>query len=150
VASVSQNWALTTTVSLGRATNAIRATHQVSTALAESMTEFHFSWICSLLYKLYRNLPPRALELSRVKMQLWVFSPTSASSCSGEWAVPQKPSADTVLECYRRAAEAHRIAAAATDPVTKADFVEIERRWRFLARTRQFEASADGTASAKT
>jgi hypothetical protein len=34
-------------------------------------------------------------------------------------------------ECYRRAADARRIADLATDPSTKADFLEIEKRWLF-------------------
>lgn len=59
----------------------------------------------------------------------------------------QKSSVDTVLECYRRAAEAHRIAATDADPVTKAAFVEIERHWRFLARKFQSETRTDQTQS---
>jgi hypothetical protein len=39
------------------------------------------------------------------------------------------------LECYRRAAEAYRIAEAASDAITKAEFIEIERHWRRLARS---------------
>jgi hypothetical protein len=38
-------------------------------------------------------------------------------------------------ECYRRAADARRIADVATDPSTKADFLEIEKRWLSLARS---------------
>jgi hypothetical protein len=34
------------------------------------------------------------------------------------------------LECYRRAAEARDIANNTTDPITKADFLQLERRWR--------------------
>jgi hypothetical protein len=37
------------------------------------------------------------------------------------------------LECYRRAAEARDIANNTTDPITKADFLQLERRWRSLA-----------------
>src|SRR5262245_22463308 len=33
-----------------------------------------------------------------------------------------------VLECHRRAAQAHRIGATATHPITKADFLEFEGR----------------------
>jgi hypothetical protein len=39
----------------------------------------------------------------------------------------------TIEECYLRAAEARRIADAAADPVTKAEFLEIEQRWLSLA-----------------
>ena len=59
----------------------------------------------------------------------------------------RKSNVEIVLECYRRAAQAHRIAATAADPVTKADFVEIERHWRFLARTYQSETRTDQTQS---
>ena len=41
---------------------------------------------------------------------------------------------DAVLECYERAAEARHIAETVADPITKADFLEIERHWHFLAR----------------
>jgi hypothetical protein len=47
---------------------------------------------------------------------------------AGVWGRPSP-------ECYRRAAEARRIADVATDPSTKADFLEIEQRWLFLARS---------------
>jgi hypothetical protein len=40
---------------------------------------------------------------------------------------------DAILECYRRASEARRIANAAATPAEKADFLEVERRWRSLA-----------------
>jgi hypothetical protein len=39
-----------------------------------------------------------------------------------------------IVECYRRAAEARRIADGATDPLTKADFLKVEQRWLSLAR----------------
>jgi thioesterase domain-containing protein len=38
------------------------------------------------------------------------------------------------MECDRRAAERHYIAATAPDAVTKAELIEIERRWRDMAR----------------
>jgi hypothetical protein len=47
----------------------------------------------------------------------------------------EKFSSDLILECYRRSADARRIADAATDPATKAEFLEIERRWLSLARS---------------
>lgn len=48
-----------------------------------------------------------------------------------------KSRADTIVECYRRAAEARRIADATTDPMAKADFLEVEQRWLLLARSAQ-------------
>lgn len=43
--------------------------------------------------------------------------------------------ADTIEERFQRAAEARRIADAATDDsATKADFLEIEQRWKSSAR----------------
>jgi hypothetical protein len=47
----------------------------------------------------------------------------------------EKSASDLILECYRRAEEARRIAAAAVDASTKADFLEVERRWLSLARS---------------
>src|SRR5262245_35107073 len=74
-----------------------------------------------------------------------------ASCCSGGCAVSRKSNAEIVLECYRCAAEAHRFVATAADPVTKADFVEIERHWRYLARKYQSEhCTRQTTASAKS
>jgi hypothetical protein len=58
--------------------------------------------------------------------------------------------ADVVVECYRRAAEARQIANAAADPGMKADFFEVERRWRVLARNFQLEASIERTAAKGT
>jgi hypothetical protein len=55
----------------------------------------------------------------------------------------KKANADAVLECYRRAAEARQIAAAAADAVTKAGFVEIEQHWRLLARRFQSEVGKE-------
>jgi hypothetical protein len=43
-------------------------------------------------------------------------------------------SADEILECYRRAEEARRMANAALLPWEKADLVEVEQRWLSLAR----------------
>jgi hypothetical protein len=47
----------------------------------------------------------------------------------------EKVSSDLILECYRRAAEARRISDAAADLCTKSEFLEIEQRWLYLART---------------
>ena len=44
---------------------------------------------------------------------------------------------DTILECYRRATEARRLADAATDPLERADFFKVEERWLSLARSPQ-------------
>jgi hypothetical protein len=50
--------------------------------------------------------------------------------------VPKRSSSGSslILECYRRAAQAGRMADAATDRAEKADFREIEKRWLSLAR----------------
>jgi hypothetical protein len=50
-------------------------------------------------------------------------------------------SADAIRDCYNSAAEARRAADAATDPDTKFDFVELERRWLFVARCFESEPS---------
>jgi hypothetical protein len=42
-----------------------------------------------------------------------------------------------VLECYRRAEEARRMADAATSPFERADFLAIVQRWLSLARSPQ-------------
>jgi hypothetical protein len=43
--------------------------------------------------------------------------------------------ADKIEECYRRAADARRLSEAAADPSTKSEFLEIEQRWLYLARS---------------
>jgi hypothetical protein len=43
-------------------------------------------------------------------------------------------SAEEIVECYRRAEEARRMAKAALTPLEKADLVEVEQRWLSLAR----------------
>jgi len=40
---------------------------------------------------------------------------------------------EQIRECYRHAKEARRTADATTNPNTKADFLDVERRWLFLA-----------------
>ena len=50
-------------------------------------------------------------------------------------------SREIVQECYRCAAEAKRIADDASTPSEKSDFLEIEHRWLFLARS--YETSGD-------
>jgi hypothetical protein len=44
---------------------------------------------------------------------------------------PEKTS--FVQECDRRAPDAHSVAASASDEKTKADFLEIDRRWLLIA-----------------
>src|SRR5262249_36119945 len=48
--------------------------------------------------------------------------------------MPHTFRSDRIQECYLRAAEARRIANDTTDPITKADFVALGRRWLSLAR----------------
>jgi hypothetical protein len=43
--------------------------------------------------------------------------------------VPKKSRSGAILEFYRRAAEARRMADAATNRSAKADFLAIEQRW---------------------
>jgi hypothetical protein len=50
--------------------------------------------------------------------------------------VPKKSRSGAILEFYRRAAEARRMADAATNPLAKVDFLAIEKRWLSLARMR--------------
>jgi hypothetical protein len=52
-------------------------------------------------------------------------------------SVPKKPKSDTILECYRRAEEARRMADAATSQFERADFLDVAQRWLSLARSPQ-------------
>jgi hypothetical protein len=45
---------------------------------------------------------------------------------------------EKIRECYRRAEDCARKAAAQTDPTLKADFLDLERRWLVLARSYDF------------
>jgi hypothetical protein len=45
----------------------------------------------------------------------------------------QESKSDAIVECYRRAAEARRMADTAMDKRERADFLEIEQRWLSLA-----------------
>jgi hypothetical protein len=45
---------------------------------------------------------------------------------------------EQIRECYRRAEECARKAAAQTDPKLKADFLDLERHWLVLARSYDF------------
>jgi hypothetical protein len=47
----------------------------------------------------------------------------------------QKSKAETILECYRFAAQARHIAETATNPFERADLIEVEERWLSLARS---------------
>ena len=53
--------------------------------------------------------------------------------------MPKKSRSDAILECYRRAAEARRMADRATNRPAKADFLAIEQRWLSLARSYETE-----------
>jgi hypothetical protein len=53
--------------------------------------------------------------------------------------VPKKSRSGAILECYRRAAEARRMADGSTNRPAKADFLAIERRWLSLARSDEVE-----------
>jgi hypothetical protein len=53
--------------------------------------------------------------------------------------VPKKSRSGVILECYRRAAEARRMADRATNRPAKADFLAIEQRWLSLARSYEAE-----------
>jgi hypothetical protein len=70
-------------------------------------------------------------------------APTDPSLPTIPWWVrivmPHNFKSDAIQECYLRAAEARRIAEAATDPLTKVDFFALERRWLALARSYQSE-----------
>jgi hypothetical protein len=41
---------------------------------------------------------------------------------------------DAINDCFRRAEEARRTAEATSNPHTRAEYLELERRWRALAR----------------
>jgi hypothetical protein len=45
---------------------------------------------------------------------------------------------EEIRECYRHAEECARKAAAHSCPKTKQDFLELEQRWLFLARSYEF------------
>jgi hypothetical protein len=45
---------------------------------------------------------------------------------------------EQIRECYRHVEDCARKAAAQTDPKLKADFLELELRWLFLARSYEF------------
>jgi hypothetical protein len=45
---------------------------------------------------------------------------------------------EEIRECYRHAEDCAQRAAAETDPRTKADFVDLQQHWLFLARSYEF------------
>ena len=49
-----------------------------------------------------------------------------------------------VKTCYRRAEEAERLAEQQTDPEFRADYLEVARRWRKLARGYELNEQAHG------
>jgi len=53
--------------------------------------------------------------------------------------VAKKSRSDAILESYRRAAEARRMADRATNRPEKADFLAIEQRWLSMARSYEAE-----------
>jgi len=53
--------------------------------------------------------------------------------------VPKKSRSDAILDCYRRAAEARRMADRASNRPAKADFLAVEQRWLSLARSYEAE-----------
>jgi hypothetical protein len=57
---------------------------------------------------------------------------TEESDCEGRFMPPEIRS-DVIVECYRRAIEARRMADAAADPSERADFLAIQQRWLSLA-----------------
>jgi hypothetical protein len=56
---------------------------------------------------------------------------------------------EQIRECLQHAEDCARQAAAQTCPTLKADFLDMERRWLFLARSYEFSERV-GTFSAKT
>jgi hypothetical protein len=45
---------------------------------------------------------------------------------------------EEIRECYHHAEDARRKAEAAANPFTKNDFLDVEQRWLFLARSYEF------------
>ena len=68
------------------------------------------------------------------------------AACVGDQS--RRPKSVTILECYRRAAEARRIADATTDWCEKFDFFQIERGW--LAQAGNIRAKSSKRPPAKT
>ncbi len=45
---------------------------------------------------------------------------------------------EDIAECYRHAEECARFASAEVDPGLRTDFLDMKRRWLFLARSYEF------------
>jgi hypothetical protein len=57
---------------------------------------------------------------------------------------------EQIRECLRHAEDCARRAGAQTDPKSKEDFLDMERRWLFLARSYEFtERVTDFSAETK-
>ena len=67
-----------------------------------------------------------------------MISITSKIRQSRKARVMLKNLSEEVRECYRHAEDCARKAAAQTDPNLKADFLDLELRWQFLARSFEF------------
>ena len=50
---------------------------------------------------------------------------------------------EEIRECYWHAEDCARKAAAQTEPKRKENFLELERRWRYLARSWEFADFSD-------
>jgi hypothetical protein len=50
---------------------------------------------------------------------------------------------DAISDCYRRAAESRRTAESASNPHTRSEYLEFERRWLTLARGFEAECEAE-------
>jgi hypothetical protein len=53
--------------------------------------------------------------------------------------MPQRFTSPAARECYRRAAEAGRLAAGTRDPAEKQDLLTVEQGWLTLARKVELE-----------
>ena len=51
---------------------------------------------------------------------------------------------EQIGECYRHAEKARRMANSATNPNTKADFLDVEQRWLSLAHSYEFAERLSG------
>jgi hypothetical protein len=69
---------------------------------------------------------------------------TTNASQSGSVLVSQKSKSDTILEFYRLAAEARRMADVTRSPRQKADLLEVEDRWLSLARSQELWSGMRG------
>jgi hypothetical protein len=57
--------------------------------------------------------------------------------------MPQRFRLHAARECYRRAAEARRLAAATADPAEKQDLLAVEQGWLTLARKAELELETE-------